>query len=100
VKNAYSKDSSQGCGHIQIYFLFINEQLITNMKLALTKVLNRSVIILCKINKIKISHVVYLLVWEFMVNTCLLKIQSMQNTTVYTTGNFAGALQSTICRWH
>jgi hypothetical protein len=28
------------------------------MKLALTKVLNRSVIILCKINKIEISHVV------------------------------------------
>jgi hypothetical protein len=44
--------------YIHIYFLFINEQLITNMKLSLTKVLNRSVIILCKINKIKISHVV------------------------------------------
>jgi hypothetical protein len=46
--------------YIQIYFLFINEQLITNMKRALTKVLNRSVIILCKINKIKIRHVVCL----------------------------------------
>ena len=27
--------------YIKIYFLFINEHLITNMKLALTKVLNR-----------------------------------------------------------
>jgi hypothetical protein len=86
--------------YIQIYFLFINEELITNMKLALTKVLNRSVIILCKINKIKIVMLCAFLAWEFMANTCLLKMQSMQNTTVCTTGNLAGAPQSVICRWH
>ena len=67
--------------YIQIYFLFVNEEFVTNMKLALTKALNRSLIILCKINKIEISHVGANPAWEFMANTCLLKMQSMQNTT-------------------
>jgi hypothetical protein len=73
--------------YIKIYFLFRNEQLNTSMKLALNKVLNRSVM-LCAYPA-----------GEFVADTDLLKMQCMQNHCLYH-WKFCRCMSVHSLRWH
>jgi hypothetical protein len=61
---------------IKIYSLFKSECLSANNKVTFHKALNKSVI----------THACP--TWELVADTCLLKLQSLQNMVLYTTGNF------------
>jgi hypothetical protein len=75
VESPYLKDSSQGFAHIRTYSEFKSERLSTNINLTLQKALIRSVMIYaCP-------------AWESAAGAQLLKLQSLKNRLLRTTGN-------------
>jgi hypothetical protein len=63
---------------IRVYSLFKSERLSANIKLTLHKALIRSVM----------TNDLYLPAWEFAADTHLLKLQSLQNKVLRTSGKF------------